>query len=187
MKIIACVVDDSMVPVLKRQIRAPEEILVAEGEGSYISRMLSTVFNYWSNLSSKERDVCFLLVGGCSLRKDALDYLRKTYVPNRIATFSPENPFMMRGMHVKRIDPSGCVLLPSKFMRLNEGRKDELLDWIWRCEGSKGIALGYWCAKQNIPAVYIGSTEVYCTPNTSVDMTEVDKAGDYISNMESDL
>ncbi len=187
MKIIACVVDEATSVMLRRQIRAPEEIVVCEGSGSVLERMLSGAFERWSLLETRDRDVCFLLVDGCVLRKDALDYLRKTYVPNRIATYNPENPFNMRGKHLKRLDPSGCVLLPSKFMRLNEGKKDELLDWMRRCEGSKGVALGYWCACQNIPAVYIGSTEVYCTSNTQVDMTEVDKAGDFISSMETDM
>ncbi len=210
MKIIACVFEDisknSIISMLKRQIRAPEEILVCGKEDvrdrcagdtvvymgdmgceSEMESVLRMAFKRWSSMDSSERDVCFLLVGDCVLRKDAVDYLRKTYVPGRISTFSSENPYFMRDTHVRRLDPSGCVLISAKFMRSNEGRQDDLFRWISTCPGSKGVALGYWCAKQKIPALHIGATVVYCEPNNRVDMTLIDSTGDYISNMESDI
>lgn len=210
MKLIACVYEDatksSMIPMLKRQIRAPEEILVCGmedvrercigdtvmymgdmGGESEMESLLRMAFKRWTEMHTSERDVCFLLVGDCVLRKDAIDYLRKTYVPGRVSTYSSDNPYFMRDTHVRRLDPSGCVLISAKFMRSNEARQYELFKWISSCPGSKGIALGYWCAKQKIPALHIGATVIYCEPNNRMDMTQIDLAGDYISNMQSDI
>lgn len=210
MKIVACVYEESgkesMIPVLRRQIRAPEEILVCgwgvedrctydntvymgkEEDGACpMAALLRCAFERWERMESKERDVCFLFVGDCVLRKDATDYLRKTYVPGRVATFSGMNPYLIRNTYTRCLDPSECVLLSSKFMRMNEDKKDRLIQWIKDCQGSKGVALGYWCAKAYIPAVYIGATVQYCTPSSRPPHQDIEAAGDFISSMETDI
>lgn len=155
--------------------------------GCVMDSLLKCAFARWSEMGSKERDVCFLFVGDCVLRKDATDYLRKTYVPGRISTFSAVNPYFMRETHVRSLDPNECVLISSKFMRMMEDKQDALSKWIRGFNGSKNIAFGYWCAKAGITTTYVGATVQYCNSNSPPNHEEIETAGDFITSLQEDL
>ncbi len=172
--------------MMSRQIRAPEEVHVVEGDSDPVSTLLAEAFRMWHTLTdSQQRDTAFLLQGQCEIRKDAVDYLRKTYVPSRIVTYLQQNPFLINGVHAMPLDPSGLVLLPPRFFRMASTKADELVTFIKSTPGSKSTAFGYFVAKHfGIPAGALGSVVPYCRPLKQWDMTLVEETGDYLSTTD---
>ena len=173
--------------MMQRQIRPPEEVRIVEGDSDSnpLVCLLREAFNVWRSLDeSSQRDTCVLLQSDCEVRKDAVDYLRKTYVPGRIVTYLQQNPFLINGIHAMPLDPSGLVLLPPRFFRVTESEYEKLLEFVDTTPGCKATAFGYFVAERKLLAGTLGSTVPYCRPNTRWDMARVEITGDYLSKTE---
>ncbi len=170
------------VSMMHRQIRAPEDVRSVVGDGQPIEVLLRHAFEAWRQLDERgQRDTAVLLQHDCELRKDAVDYLRKTYMPGRVVTYLQENPYLINGHHAMRLDPAGLVLLPPRFFRQVQGREDEVLDFVHSTPGSKELAFGYVVAKEGIQAGALGSMIPYCRPLHVVNMAEVETTGDFLT------
>lgn len=209
MKIIACVHGageelTALVAALHRQIRPPEEVLVSlpnTSSGSEVSQyskvtrvesteddplvsILSLAIERLHQLTPAERyDAAFLLLSSrVELRKDAVDYLRRTYVPGRIVAYQTENPYSIGGLTVSRLDASGVVLVPCRVVEKLSQDWEEMSRKLRELPGYKGIGLGWWCARRQIPSGIVGSAVRYARSLDAFTMDDVERAGDHITN-----
>lgn len=208
MKIIACVHgagDEavSLVASLHRQIRPPEEVIVTvpnttSGQPfaafSKVSSILATeqaplvavlgaAYAKWQTLTPAERyDTAFLLLHNTELRKDAVDYLRRTYVPGRVVTYHTEDPYQIAGYAVTRLEASGAVLVPSRVFEKLSVDWAEMYRKLLQLPGSKGVGFGWWCASKGVQCGAVGAAVRYARPFESLDIAQVDAAGDHITN-----
>ncbi len=208
MKIIACVYAAGepgveLVASLHRQIRPPEDVLVAipntsngedlikysrvslveATEQAPLVALLTLALNRWRTLSTAERyDTAFLFAHNVEVRKDAVDYLRKTYVPGRVVCFASENPYSIAGQNVTRLDATGVLLVPCRIMEKIDQDWADLSSKLISLPGYKGVGLGWWAASRGVQAGCVGAAIRYARPLEAFDMANVDLAGDHITN-----
>ncbi len=165
---------------VRRQLRAPEEVLEASTER--LSDLLEAGLARWGELTEKERaDSCLLLVSDCDLRRDAVDYLRKTYVPGRVVTLYGQDALLVKGVHCFRLEASFCVMLSSRAVRAVGQETVAMMRSAAAEGGSEGLVLGWQLAGMGIKCGAVGASVQYARPLVNPTMAAVEAAGDYLS------
>lgn len=208
MRIIACVHGDgddgvALVAAVHRQIRPPEEVIVVVSSESsacdftnysrvtnvttdsrpVLVGLLEAAMHRMSSMSPAEKyETAFMLAERTELRKDATDYLRKTYMPGRIVCFHTENAYLIAERLATRLDPSGVVLVPCRVLERLVSEWQQFSGLLSDMQGSRGVGFGWWCASKGIQTGAIGAAVRYARPLDGLDMNMVEMAGDHISN-----
>ncbi len=179
MRLIA-VTDAATAPSVRRQIRAPEEVLEAPSER--LSDLLEAGLRRWEELTEKERaDSSLLLVSDCDMRRDAVDYLRKTYVPGRAVTLFGQDPLLVKGVHCCRMEASFCVMLSARAVRALGAETVAMMRSAAAESGSEGLILGWQLSGMGVKCGAVGASVQYARPLVNPTMAAVDAAGDYLS------
>ncbi len=179
MRLIA-VCDTEAAPSVRRQIRAPEETV--DVGSTRMSVLLRAGLSRWAALEERERaDTCVMAVAQSDLRRDAVDYLRKTYVPGRAVALYGQDPYYIGGVHCHRLDPSFCVLLSPRALRAITEEVLQRMAEVGELGGSEGVVLGWALASAGVKCGVLGASVQYARPLVMPTMAEVDVAGDYLS------